>query len=243
MSLEQAAADPLRCARCEAAVIPGELFVVTPYCPMGGDVRLGEAATAYSDLLEQRVEHVRCLPSLHATPAPCRTIGHGTRPIEAFLEILHGAGVEVLADIRTVPKSRHNPQYGTDALAASLPAAGICYLHLPELGGLRKPRPDSLNAGWRNESFRGYADYMRTPAFQAALEELLALLRFRPTAIMCAESVYWRCHRSLVADALLARGVPAVHLMDGGAPVPHRLTRFARIEGVQVTYPPEQPVE
>ncbi len=232
---------PSRCPHCGGPVGVGELFVSAQYCPMGGDVALGEAAVAYSDLLETRVEHVRCLPSLRPEPYPCLTIGHGTRSIEEFTGILREHAVRVLADIRTVPKSRHNPQFGTDALPLSLPEAGICYLHLPELGGLRKPRPDSPNAGWRNESFRGYADYMLTPTFHAALGELISLLRYARTAIMCAETVYWRCHRSLVADALLARGIPSIHLMGEGKETPHDLTRFARVEGEQVLYPPDQP--
>jgi hypothetical protein len=227
------------CARCWTPVEVGELFTTTAYCPMGGDVALNQTAGAYADLLEVRAEHVRCLPSLRPEPYPCLTIGHGTRPIEEFIAMLRERDVRVLADIRTVPKSRHNPQFGTDALAQSLPEAGICYLHLPELGGLRKPRPDSPNAGWRNESFRGYADYMQTPVFAAALAELIALLRYARTAIMCAETLYWRCHRALVADSLLARGIPSVHLMGVGKETPHRLTRFARVEGAQVLYPAE----
>ena len=230
--------EPPICDRCGSAIVTGELFITTPYCPMGGDVALGEAADAYADLLEVRVEHLHCLPSQRPEPYPCVTIGHGTRPLEEFVALLREQEVTVLADIRTVPKSRHNPQFGTDALAQSLPEAGICYLHLPELGGLRKPRPDSPNAAWRNESFRGYADYMQTPAFAAALGELIALLRYARAAIMCAETVYWRCHRSLVADALLAHGIASVHILGEGKVTPHRLTRFARVEGEHVLYPP-----
>jgi uncharacterized protein (DUF488 family) len=131
------------------------------------------------------------------------TIGHCTRPIEEFLALLHQNGVGLLADIRTIPKSRRNPQYWHDALAASLAGAGIAYRYLPALGGRRRTTPDSVNTAWLNLSFRGYADYMQTDAFAAAVDELVALAKARPTAIMCAEAVPWRCHRSLVGDALL----------------------------------------
>jgi uncharacterized protein (DUF488 family) len=117
--------------------------------------------------------------------------------------------------------------------------AGLCYLHLPALGGLRKPRPDSPNAGWRNDSFRGYADYMQTPEFESGLAELLDVCRWRRTAIMCAETVYWRCHRSLVADALFVCGIPAWHILSEARTEPHRLTRFASAEGTRLLYPPE----
>jgi uncharacterized protein (DUF488 family) len=169
------------------------------------------------------------------------TVGHSTRSIEEFIRLLQLHGVTTLVDIRTVPRSRHNPQFNSDALPQSLAGAGIRYIHMPALGGLRHARPDSINTGWRNASFRGYADYMQTPAFAAALDELTALGRTVPTAIMCAESVPWRCHRSLVADALAARGIPVEHIMSETSRKPHTLTRFARIEGARVTYPPEQP--
>ena len=171
----------------------------------------------------------------------CFTVGHGTRSIEEFVSLLREHEITQLADIRTVPKSRHNPQFWGEALAESLEAAGICYLHLKGLGGLRKSRPDSPNTGWRNDSFRGYADYMLTPEFEEALEELLGLLRLQPTAIMCAETVYWRCHRSLVADALLVRGIESFHLLSPGKAAPHTLTRFARAEGTRLIYPAEAP--
>src|SRR5690606_26797728 len=126
------------------------------------------------------------------------TVGHSTLPIERFLSLLQTYGITRLADIRTVPRSRRNPQFNADALAASLAAAGIEYLPMPTLGGLRHPRRDSPNTGWRNESFRGYADYMQTEAFTSAVEELVRIGQAAPTAIMCAEAVPWRCHRSLV---------------------------------------------
>lgn len=163
------------------------------------------------------------------------TIGHSTRPLDELVACLRSFGITDLADIRTVPRSRRNPQYDTAALAEALPAEGIRYLHVPALGGLRKPRPDSPNAGWRNESFRGYADHMQTPAFAAGLAELLAL--GDSAAVMCAEAVPWRCHRSLVADALVARGIDVYHIMAPGKARAHKVTAFARIDGERVTYP------
>jgi uncharacterized protein (DUF488 family) len=163
------------------------------------------------------------------------TVGHSTRTIEEFIALLQSHGVEVLVDVRTVPKSRKNPQFAGDALAASITAAGIEYRWMRALGGLRHPRKDSVNTAWRNDSFRGYADYMQTPEFEAALAELLAVPG--RAVIMCAEAVPWRCHRCLIADALTARGVEVWHLMGVGKKNPHRMTPFARIEGARVTYP------
>jgi uncharacterized protein (DUF488 family) len=156
------------------------------------------------------------------------------------LALLTTYGIEQLADVRTVPRSRRNPQFNADALRASLQAAGIAYVPLAELGGLRKPRPDSPNSGWRNESFRGYADYMQTEAFGAGLERLVELASQRRTAIMCAEAVPWRCHRSLVADALGVRGIEVVEILSDTSYREHALTPFARVEGRAVTYPPAQ---
>lgn len=155
--------------------------------------------------------------------------------------MLRAHNVEILVDVRTVPRSRHNPQFNSDALPAALAAAGIAYNHMPALGGLRHPRKDSPNVGWRNESFRGYADYMQTPEFAAALDRLIELGRAGRIAIMCAEAVPWRCHRSLIADALAARGVAVEHIMSETAAKPHTVTSFARIEDGRVSYPPEQP--
>ncbi len=166
------------------------------------------------------------------------TIGHSTRPLEELVGLLHANGVTRLADIRTVPRSRRNPQFEQAALRDSLPAAGIDYLHLPALGGLRRPSPDSPNTGWRNDSFRGYADYMLSGEFAAALTELIALGRERPTAVMCAEAVPWRCHRSLVGDALVVRGIEVLDIIGPGAPRTHTLRDFAVVVGEQVTYPP-----
>jgi uncharacterized protein (DUF488 family) len=166
------------------------------------------------------------------------TIGHSTRSAAEFVTMLKGHGIRTLVDVRTIPRSRHNPQFNGDALAATLAESGIRYVHEPDLGGLRKPRPDSVNAGWRNTSFRGYADYMQTPPFGAALDRLIDQAAETPTAIMCAEAVPWRCHRSLVADALLARGHEAREIVSGTKDTPHKLTSFARVDGERVTYPP-----
>jgi uncharacterized protein (DUF488 family) len=168
------------------------------------------------------------------------TLGHSTLPIERFLALLQTYAVERLVDIRTIPRSRHNPQFNSDALAESLEAIGIDYRHMQALGGLRHARKDSPNGGWRNDSFRGYADYMQTETFRKALEALIALGRDKRTAIMCAESVPWRCHRSLVADALEVRGAPAVEILSESNWRMHPLTPFAKVEGLQITYPPEQ---
>lgn len=165
------------------------------------------------------------------------TIGHSNRPLEAFLEMLKAHGVDLLVDVRTVPHSRHNPQFNREALPQPLASAGIEYLHLPGLGGLRHARKDSGNTGWRNLSFRGYADYMQTPEFEKSLAELLRLDEGRRVAIMCAESVPWRCHRSLIADALTARATQVWHIMSASNANPHKLTPFAHVEGAKVTYP------
>lgn len=167
------------------------------------------------------------------------TIGHSTRPVAEFVEMLRAHSVRALVDVRTVPRSRHNPQYNRETLPGVLAEAGIEYIHMPELGGLRHPRPDSPNMGWRNASFRGYADYMQTEAFTQALERLMAIDADRPAAVMCAESVPWRCHRSLIADALLARGIPVHHILSGPAARPHVMTPFAHREGARLFYPPE----
>ena len=145
--------------------------------------------------------------------------------------------METLADVRTIPRSRRNPWFASDALAEALPASGIRYVHLPALGGLRHARKDSPNAAWRNASFRGYADYMQTSEFEEGLAELRAACLQATTAIMCAEAVYWRCHRSLIADIATVRGAQVQHIMGPGKATPHRLTAFAKVEGGRVTYP------
>jgi uncharacterized protein (DUF488 family) len=165
------------------------------------------------------------------------TIGHSTRTLPELVKILQSFDISILADIRTIPRSRHNPQFAREALAPALQAEQIRYVHLPELGGRRKPRPDSANTGWQNPSFRGYADYMQTDGFAAGLTQLQALVAEGQVAFMCAEAVPWRCHRSLVADALVARGAQVEHIIGPGRASPHRMTGFARVQGASVTYP------
>ncbi|HEX6995457.1 MAG TPA: DUF488 domain-containing protein [Gammaproteobacteria bacterium] len=165
------------------------------------------------------------------------TIGHSTRPIGELVDLLRRNGIDTLVDIRTVPKSRHNPQFEARRLEQSLEEAGIEYRYAPELGGLRRPAKDSINTGWRNSSFRAYADYMQSDAFAQAVDALAALASTRRPAIMCAEAVPWRCHRSLVGDALLVRGVDVLDIIDGSSPRPHKLTPFAKVDGTRITYP------
>jgi uncharacterized protein (DUF488 family) len=172
-----------------------------------------------------------------SAPTLIFTIGHSTRTVETFIELLRSHGVKRLVDVRTVPRSRHNPQFNRDSLPAVLRAAGIEYAHIEALGGLRHPRPDSLNTGWRNASFRGYADYMQTPEFATGLETLIQTAALQPSAIMCAEAVPWRCHRSLIADALKVRGCAVEHIMSASRAQPHSLTKFAKVEGARITYP------
>ena len=176
----------------------------------------------------------------HSGPSPkILTIGHSTHPIEEFIALLRTHGIAELVDVRTVPRSRHNPQFGRDRLPASLAEAGIAYVHRPDLGGLRHPRKDSRNTGWRNSGFRGFADYMETPEFAAALASLMTRAEQSRIAIMCAEAVPWRCHRSLIADALTARGISVGHIMNERPAELHRVTPFARIEAGNVSYPEE----
>lgn len=173
------------------------------------------------------------------------SIGHSSRTFEEFAALLAGNGVRALADIRTVPASRHVPHFARAALEAALKAlpAPVRYRHFPGLGGLRKPRPDSPNKGWRVSGFRGYADYMQTPAFEAALAELLAAAREGPLAFMCAEAVPWRCHRNLVSDALTVRGHEVRHILGPGEPQVHKLTPFASVSGSRLTYPAPEPAQ
>jgi len=165
------------------------------------------------------------------------TIGHSTRSFDELVALLGSSGVSVIADIRTIPRSRHNPQFDRDALRAALRSRGIRYVHLPALGGLRHARADSSNVGWHNASFRGFADYMATEDFAAGLDELHELAGASTVALMCAEAVPWRCHRSLVADALTVRGARVEHITGAGRSRPHRVTPFARVEGTRITYP------
>lgn len=166
------------------------------------------------------------------------TVGHSTRTIDEFLALLRGHAVQRLVDVRTIPRSRHNPQFNAGNLEASLSAAGIAYLHLKELGGLRRPRPDSPNGGWRNASFRGYADYMQTLPFDSALQRCISLGSRERLALMCAEAVPWRCHRSLISDALLVRGIDVLEITSPAASRAHALTPWARVNGTIITYPP-----
>ena len=165
------------------------------------------------------------------------TVGHSTRPIEQFIEILQAYEIQLLADVRTVPGSRHNPQFKAAALEKSLVRAGIRYVHMKNLGGLRKPTKDSVNGAWRNASFRGFADYMQTAEFREGIEQLLQLASHERIVIMCAEAVPWRCHRSLIADALVAQDIDVVDIFDDKTAKPHKLTPFAVVDAGQVRYP------
>jgi len=167
------------------------------------------------------------------------TIGHSTRTKEEFIGLLEAHGVKRLVDVRTIPRSRHNPQFNGEALGAALARAGIEYVPMKELGGLRHPRKDSVNGGWRNSGFRGYADYMQTREFAEAVERLMEMAEKKRTAVMCAEAVPWRCHRSLIADALVVRGCGAEEIESVKRTREHTLTPFARVEGTRITYPPE----
>lgn len=165
------------------------------------------------------------------------TIGHSTRPINELITLLKAHRVQQLVDVRTIPRSRHNPQFNNDNLSTNLKHEDILYEHMPQLGGLRKAKKDSINLGWRNASFRGYADYMQTDEFRRALEELMAESRLQRTAIMCAEAVPWRCHRSLIADALITRGWEVRHIMSEAKANAHQLTSFASVENGLLYYP------
>ncbi len=168
------------------------------------------------------------------------TVGHSTRSLADFIALLKGQSVTWLVDVRTVPRSRHNPQFNRDTLPAALASAGIGYEHVSGLGGFRPAQQGSQNAGWRNLSFRGYADYMQTSEFAASLETLIAAARLQRVSLMCAEAVPWRCHRSLIADALTAHGLHVEEIISASRTQVHVLTSFARVNGTVVTYPPEQ---
>ena len=165
------------------------------------------------------------------------TIGHSTHTLEEFIPLLQAHAVSRVVDVRTVPRSRHNPQFNKTSLPGSLKKAGLGYVHMPGLGGLRHAQRDSINVGWRNASFRGYADYMQTPEFEHSLEELIQLAKEEQIAIMCAEAVPWRCHRSLIADALLIRGIRVEDIMSVTRRQVHTLTPFAKVQGSTITYP------
>jgi hypothetical protein len=173
------------------------------------------------------------------TPLIVMTVGHSTRPVKEFIYLLKAHRVSRLVDVRTIPRSRHNPQFNRTQLSAALHSARLHYRYMPGLGGFRRARPDSLNTGWRNASFRGFADYMQTPDFGKSLDDLIDLAKSEQTAIMCAEAVPWRCHRSLIADALLARGIEVREIISPTRTKLHTLTPWARVKGMQITYPAE----
>jgi uncharacterized protein (DUF488 family) len=167
------------------------------------------------------------------------TVGHSTRTLDELVELLHAFAIATLADVRAIPRSRHNPQFNRDVLPTELARHGIGYVHIPRLGGLRRSakRSTTTNTGWRNASFRGFADYMSTDEFEAGLVDLHECCDRGPVALMCAEAVPWRCHRSLIADALLARGARVDHISGVGRAKAHRLTPFAQVDAGRVTYP------
>lgn len=164
------------------------------------------------------------------------TIGHSTHTLQEFIAILKANNIKVVVDVRTIPKSRHNPQFNSASFSKALAKEHIFYVHVPELGGLRHAKKDSINTAWRNASFRGYADYMQTPEFEEALKKLIILACKTQVVIMCAEAVPWRCHRSLIGDALLAHNI-AVEDIINNTRKEHKLTPWAKITGTQVTYP------
>lgn len=167
------------------------------------------------------------------------TIGHSTRPIEEFISILKAFDIKLVADVRTIPKSRFNPQFNSDVLKKSLKNHHIDYVHMAGLGGLRHPKKDSPNTAWKNASFRGFADYMQTEAFKNSLTTLIETAEKQHTAIMCAEAVPWRCHRSLIGDALLVRGIKVVNIMSESTIREHNLTPWAKVNGKRIIYPVE----
>lgn len=180
----------------------------------------------------------RRIPTAEYSPIVL-TIGHSTRTLDEFIGLLRAHTVTCVVDVRTVPRSRHNPQFNKASLPLALKKAGLGYVHLPELGGLRHARPDSLNMGWRNTSFRGYADYMQTPEFGQGLEKLIRLAKEDRVAMMCAEAVPWRCHRSLIADALMVQGIRVEDIMSPTRRQVHSLTPLAKVSGTTITYPAE----
>jgi uncharacterized protein (DUF488 family) len=177
---------------------------------------------------------------MRADPATIWTIGHSTRTLEEFLGLLEKYRIETIADVRRFPGSRRYPYFASEALAESLPAHGIAYRWLPELGGRRKVQPGSPNTAWRNASFQGYADYIATDAFAGGLAELLKLAADKRTAMMCAEAVWWRCHRSIIADVLKLRGIEVIHIVDATHATVHPYTSPARVVDGQLSYAPAQ---
>jgi uncharacterized protein (DUF488 family) len=178
------------------------------------------------------------MPKEESSPL-AMTIGHSTHTLEEFIRLLQAHGAACVVDVRTVPRSRHNPQFDKASLPRSLKKAGLGYVHAPGLGGLRHAKRDSPNAGWRNASFRGYADHMQTPEFAQSLDELVQLANQERIVLMCAEAVPWRCHRSLIADALLVRGIRTEDIMSATHRQVHTITSFAKVRGTVITYPAE----
>jgi uncharacterized protein (DUF488 family) len=165
------------------------------------------------------------------------TVGHSARGLKELIKILKSFGIGRVVDVRTIPRSKHNPQFNKEMLPLELEKEGIKYLHMPGLGGFRKEREDSKNNGWRDSSFRGFADYMQTIEFEENLLQLYAVAQSEIAALMCAEAVPWRCHRSLIADALSLRGIKVMHILGLGKVYEHRVTPWAKVEGVKITYP------
>ncbi len=165
------------------------------------------------------------------------TIGHSTRTLDEFIGLLKTYCVTLVVDVRTVPRSRHNPQFNKETLPASLKPSGIRYIHMPEIGGLRHPKRDSINLAWKNMGFRGYADYMQTKEFTDNLLKIVALVRENTLALMCAEALPWRCHRSLISDALVVRHIKVKHIISATSLISHQLCEMAQVEGTKITYP------
>jgi uncharacterized protein (DUF488 family) len=165
------------------------------------------------------------------------TIGHSTRTLDEFIKLLNAYGVTLVVDVRTVPRSRHNPQFNKETLPNTLKPYGIKCIHMPDIGGLRHPKHDSINMAWKNSGFRGYADYMQTPEFNVNLLKIVALARENRLALMCAEALPWRCHRSLISDALVVRHVKVEHIISINNTINHQLSELAHVEGTKVTYP------
>ena len=165
------------------------------------------------------------------------TIGHSTRTIDEFIDLLKTYAVTLLVDVRTVPRSRHNPQFNKETLPNTLKTQNIKYIHMAEIGGLRRPKHDSINLAWKNSSFRGYADYMQTKEFTENLLKIIALSRENCLALMCAEALPWRCHRSLISDALVARHIKVEHIISVNSCLNHQLSEMAHVEGTKITYP------
>jgi uncharacterized protein (DUF488 family) len=190
------------------------------------------------EIVERNSEVEKNQPKEEPSPL-VMTIGHSTRTLEDFIHLLQVHGATCVVDVRTIPRSWHNPQFNKDTLPDSLKKVGLDYVHMPGLGGLRHTQPDSVNLGWRNKSFRGFADYMQTPEFTQRLEELIHLAKQNRLVLMCAEALPWRCHRSLIADSLLVRGIRIENILSATQLQVHILTPFAQVRGTAITYPAE----